>query len=140
MTIIIIFLLMNVEFVAQIFTQDVFVIQHIIEVFDFIAAYLILSAISGVNMGIVRALAKQPMVSIAAICSYYLIGVPLALVLGFKYNQGVSGFWLGFTIALFVLDIIVALIIMRTDWKNVGKNIPQLEDDEDDKYNTGSVD
>ena len=44
------------------------------------------------------------------------MGLPLALVFGFKLEMGIRGFWLGFTIALIFQDTLVTLIICRADW------------------------
>ena len=67
---------------------------------DIISIYLVLDAVHGVNTGIVRALGKQMRASIATLSCYYIFGMPLALVLGFKLDMGLVGFWLGFTCAL----------------------------------------
>ena len=50
--------------------------------------------------------------------------MPIALVLGFKMDMGVRGFWLGFTVALALQDIIVTTIICCSNW-----NIPNKEQD-----------
>ena len=47
---------------------------------------------------------------------YYFFGLPLAIYLGFTKNLELVGFWLGFTIALVLLDIIVGVIVIRSDW------------------------
>lgn len=65
-----------------------------------LSAYLVLDSIHGVNTGIVRALGKQFRASVATLICYYAFGMPLACLLGFKYDMGVKGFWLGFTIAI----------------------------------------
>jgi len=43
----------------------------------------------------------------------------LAIVLGFKLDMGLTGFWVGFTAALILQDILVSLIIVFADW-NIG--------------------
>ena len=45
--------------------------------------------------------------------------MPLALVLGFTLEMGVRGFWLGFTCALLMQDVIVSLIVVCTNWSEV---------------------
>ena len=78
--------------------------------------YIILDAVHGVNTGIVRALHKQFIASIGTLCCYYIFGMPMALLLGFKMGLGVKGFWLGFIFALTLQDIIVGLVIVCADW------------------------
>ena len=92
------------------------------EVLNVLSVYLIGDAIHGVNTGIVRALGKQFKASVATLICYYAIGMPLALVLGFKHEMGLVGFWLGFMIAMFLLDFVVIFIIVTADWEIGTKN------------------
>jgi len=43
--------------------------------------------------------------------------MPFALVFGFKLEMGLVGFWLGFMIAMFLLDVVVTYIIVTADWE-----------------------
>ncbi len=129
MTIIMVIIKANENFVSSIFTQDEEDIYYIKEVLDLISAYIVLDAVHGVNTGIVRALHKQFVASIATLCCYYIFGMPLALLLGFKLDMGVKGFWLGFTFALILQDIIVSLIILCADW-----NVQDPKNNEDDAF------
>ena len=85
---------------ASLFTDDETDIFYINGVLDIIAIYLILDSVHGVNTGIVRAVGKQLRASIATLCCYYIFGMPLAIIMGFKLEMGLTGFWLGFTAAL----------------------------------------
>ena len=70
--------------------------------------------------------------------------MPLALILAFKLNMNVRGFWFGFSVALFVKETIVAAIIVCTDWDDVieketranpkGNSKINEVDDVDDNY------
>lgn len=121
MTVIMVCIKIKEDAVASLFTQDPTDIMYIKEVLDLIAAYIILDAIHGVNTGLVRGLGKQFKASVATLCCYYAVGMPLALILGFKMDMGVRGFWLAFTIAISLQDIIVTAIIVFTDWYAVAK-------------------
>ena len=118
-TIIMIAIKLNEDTVAGLFTSDAQDIVYIKDVLNVISIYLILDAVHGVNTGIVRGVGKQFSASIAAICCYYIFGMPLALILGFKADMGLTGFWLGFTVAISMQDIVVTLIIVFADW-NIG--------------------
>ena len=103
--------------VAALFTEQELDQAYIKEVMNVLSVYLILDAVHGVNSGIVRALGKQFIASVATILCYYLVGMTLALVLGFKFEMGLVGFWLGFMIAMFLLDVVVTVIIITADWE-----------------------
>ena len=103
--------------VASMFTENEVDQGYIKQVLSVLSVYLIGDAIHGVNTGIVRALGKQFKASIATLICYYAIGMPLALVLGFKHGMGLVGFWVGFMIAMFLLDFVVIVIIVTADWE-----------------------
>ena len=113
---------MNEDWVAGLFTDHPEDIVYIKDVLSLISLYLILDAVHGVNTGIVRAVGKQFRASVATLCCYYIFGMPLALILGFRLDMGLVGFWAGFTIALSMQDIIVSFIICRADW-NIGTKV-----------------
>jgi len=100
MTIIMVLIKFNEDAVAGLFTDHPEDIAYIKEVLSLMSIYLILDGIHGVNTGIVRAVGKQFRASVATLCCYYIFGMPLALILGFKADMGLVGFWLGFTVAL----------------------------------------
>ena len=124
MVVIMLAIKLNEDWVASLFTdnpQDVFYIKQVLNI---ISVYLVLDSLHGVNTGIVRALGKQFRASIATICCYYIFGLPLALVLGFKMEMGLVGFWIGFTAALTLQDILVSGIIVCADW-NIGTKLEE---------------
>lgn len=88
-------------------------------------AYVFFDAIHGVQAGVIRGLGKQKHGSWFTLVCYYLFGMPLALAFAFKLELGVSGLWLGFTIASVILDIGFALIIKWTDWERVAEETSQ---------------
>ena len=48
----------------------------------------------------------------------------------FKHNMGLSGLWIGLTLALVCVSIVGGLIILRADWdREVEKVMKRLEGD-----------
>lgn len=106
--------------VATLFTENPLDVQYMTEVLQVLGYYIIADTVHGVNTGIVRGLGKQFIASVATFSCYYLLGMPLALVLGFKKDMGLTGFWLSFVFALVLQDTIVTGIIVTADWE-IGK-------------------
>ena len=52
---------------------------------------------------------------------YYGLGLPLALFFGFTLGMGISGFWLGFLIAVALLDIIIGYIVYTSSWEPIAQ-------------------
>ena len=61
--------------------------------------------------------------AIYTLICYYVIGLPFALTLAFKYEMGVYGLWLGFGIACIVLDIGLEAIIECPDWHKIARQM-----------------
>jgi MATE family multidrug resistance protein len=68
--------------------------------------------------------------------SLYVIGMPLALLLGFKFERGVPGFWLGFLMALIICDIGVGFVVITARWTPV---MNQAEDEGNESEDSGDV-
>lgn len=51
------------------------------------------------------------------LAAYYLVGVPVAVVLGFEVGLRGMGLWLGLNIASMLQTIVFLLITIFTDWE-----------------------
>ena len=54
---------------------------------------------------------------------YYVLGMPLALLLAFTAKMDIAGLWLGFAIACIILDVGFAMIISCPNWTNIANNM-----------------
>lgn len=55
--------------------------------------------------------------------SYYAIGIPIGLVLAFKFDWGLQGLWTGLTIALVFGSVSLSYLIIRTNWDDEVKKV-----------------
>lgn len=75
----------------------------------------------------------QFLVALINIVCYYIIGLPVGAVLGYKLKLGVKGIWLGMLAGCLLQIIILIFSFLRTNWhKEVslhffhgGLNFPQ---------------
>lgn len=44
------------------------------------------------------------------------MGLPLALIFGFQMQMGLFGFWLGYILAMALLDVIVSYLVVTAEW------------------------
>ncbi|KAH7838183.1 hypothetical protein Vadar_022997 [Vaccinium darrowii] len=47
---------------------------------------------------------------------YYLVGIPLCLLMAFKFNMGIEGIWWGIIVGFFLETCIIMWMICRTNW------------------------
>jgi len=83
--------------------------------------YIWFDTIHGVQSGIIRGLGRQAYGSIYTLFCYYILGMPFALLLCFKAKMGITGLWLGMSIACIILDLGFALIISCPNWEEISR-------------------
>jgi MATE family multidrug resistance protein len=70
--------------VAELFSKEPVVVGYVMDTLPILCIYLFFDAIHGVQSGNVRALGRQFIASIILLACYYVAGLPIALLLGFK--------------------------------------------------------
>lgn len=126
--------------IAGMFTKDAAAIVMITDTLPILSLFVILDAVHGVNAGNVRALGRQKVVSVSTLLCYYAMGLPLALIFGFQMKMGLFGFWLGYILAMALLDVIVSYLVVTADWiakfkVPVVEVLKQVETDLEDQIN-----
>ena len=65
--------------------------------------------------GVIRGLGKQKIASIITVCVYYIIGLPLAGVLGFKADLTVYGLQIAIRVACTLQLFAFLYVIMKSE-------------------------
>ncbi|TYH35307.1 hypothetical protein ES332_D13G184100v1 [Gossypium tomentosum] len=76
-------------------------------------------AIQGVLSGAVRGCGWQRVTVLANLGSFYFIGMPIAIVLGFKFHLYVQGLWIGLICGLCCQACTLMLITFYKKWANI---------------------
>lgn len=114
------------------FSNDPEVIALVTAVVPVMAAFQIMDGVCGVAAGILRGTGRQSAGAIINLTGYYAVGIPIGLFLTFgPPRMGLSGLWIGLTIALTYAAVFSALIIKRTDWEGeVRKTLMMMGQDD----------
>nr|GMD18141.1 protein DETOXIFICATION 29-like [Ipomoea batatas] len=78
---------------------------------------IILNSIQPTLSGVAIGAGWQSYVAYVNIVCYYLVGIPIGLVLGFVFNKGVKGIWYGMLTGTAVQTIVLIVMVLRTNWK-----------------------
>lgn len=84
---------------GYIFNNDIEVIRQVALIMPLMALSGVFDGLASVTGGIMRAKGQQEVGAILNIITYYVIGLPIGVLLAFKYSMGLSGLWVGLTIA-----------------------------------------
>lgn len=109
------FLLLE-EKVAYVFSNDPAVVKAVGSLSGLLAFSILLNSVQPVLSGIAIGAGWQKLIAYVNLGSYYLVGIPLGIVIGYPLKQGVEGVWLGINIGVGVQTLILIFLTVRTDW------------------------
>lgn len=101
------------EPVLRIFSNDPDVIKIGVSIMIIVAGFVTFDGIQGICVGALRGLKQTVQILIIMFLSYALISIPTGLILAYKFNIILEGFWLGLAFGIFVAAIISGGILIR---------------------------
>ncbi|XP_059636622.1 protein DETOXIFICATION 27-like isoform X2 [Cornus florida] len=103
---------------AMIFTSSTSVIAMVDELAVLLALTILINCIQPVLSGVAVGCGWQGLAACINMGSYYIIGVPLGLILGCLLPFGIKGIWAGMIGGTVVQTSILAIIIISCKWEN----------------------
>ncbi|KAI4328175.1 hypothetical protein L6164_020553 [Bauhinia variegata] len=88
----------------------------VVELTPMLAFCIIINNIQPVLSGVAIGAGWQTAVAYVNLACYYLFGVPVGLLLGYKLNYGVLGIWSGMLGGTILQTAVLTLMIYRTNW------------------------
>ncbi|XP_023872384.1 protein DETOXIFICATION 27 [Quercus suber] len=114
----ILILIFHEEF-ANIFTSNTEVVQEVDKLLYLLGATILLNSVQPVLSGVAIGSGWQALVAYVNLGCYYIIGLPLGIIMGWVFNLGLMGIWAGMIIGGTVIQtVILAIITIRCDWEN----------------------
>ncbi|KAL5972656.1 Protein DETOXIFICATION 40 [Asimina triloba] len=94
-----------------------------------LALTLLLNGIQPVLSGVAVGCGWQKFVAYVNVGCYYIVGVPLGALLGFKFNFGAKGIWSGMIGGTVMQTLILMWVTYKTDWnKEVEEAVKRLNE------------
>nr|POE57864.1 protein detoxification 41 [Quercus suber] len=108
-------LIFRVE-LSQLFTSDTEVIDAVSSLTPLLAISVFLNGIQPILSGVAIGSGWQGVVAYVNLATYYVIGLPIGCVLGFKTSLGVAGIWWGMIIGVLLQTATLVILTARTNW------------------------
>lgn len=89
----------------ELFTHDARVLAVGPSLLCIVAAFEVFDGIQSVSTGALRGLGETRAPMIANLVGYWVLGLPLGLLLCFSLHKGIFGLWVGLTLALIVIAL-----------------------------------
>ncbi|XP_030553049.1 protein DETOXIFICATION 29-like [Rhodamnia argentea] len=109
-------LLATQDLYPSLFSSDSSVQELVKELTPVLALCIVINNVQPVLSGVAVGAGWQATVAYVNIACYYLFGVPLGLVFGYKLGWGVEGIWCGMLTGTVVQTCVLIFIVSRTNW------------------------
>ncbi|KAK4753607.1 hypothetical protein SAY87_001711 [Trapa incisa] len=100
----------------SLFSTDTTVKALVKKLTPLLAFCIVINNVQPVLSGVAVGAGWQALVAYVNIACYYLFGVPLGLVMGYKLNWGVEGIWIGMLCGTIVQTCVLFFLVYRTNW------------------------
>ncbi|KAL5540151.1 hypothetical protein UlMin_044030 [Ulmus minor] len=101
---------------SKLFTSDDNVITAVSTLTPLLAISVFLNGIQPILSGVAVGSGWQAVVAYVNLTCYYVIGLPIGCVLGFKTSLRVAGIWWGMIIGVFCQTVTLIILTARTNW------------------------
>lgn len=102
---------------AYIFTESTEVAAAVADLSTLLACSILLNSIQPVLSGVAVGAGWQSTVAYVNITCYYLIGIPVGVVLGYVLQFQVKGVWVGMLFGTLTQTVVLMIITYKTDWE-----------------------
>ncbi|KAK4789390.1 hypothetical protein SAY86_020709 [Trapa natans] len=101
---------------SKLFTTDSDVIEAVSGLTPLLAISVLLNGIQPILSGVAIGSGWQAVVAYVNLATYYIIGLPIGCLLGFKTSLGVAGIWWGMIIGVMLQTATLIILTARTNW------------------------
>ncbi|KAM3266743.1 protein DETOXIFICATION 21 [Capsicum annuum] len=101
---------------AYVFTKNEDVVEAVDYLSPLLAFSILLNSVQPVLSGVAVGAGWQSIVAYVNIGCYYLLGIPIGVLLGYVLQLQVGGVWIGMLIGTLVQTIVLLIITFKTDW------------------------
>ncbi|OAY74055.1 Protein DETOXIFICATION 21 [Ananas comosus] len=101
---------------AYLFTESSEVADAVADLSPLLAFTILLNSVQPVLSGVAIGSGWQGIVAYVNIACYYLVGIPLGIVLGYYIGYQVKGIWIGMILGTATQTLVLVYITWRTDW------------------------
>ncbi|KAL7087030.1 hypothetical protein ACP275_13G040100 [Erythranthe tilingii] len=115
------------------FTSGKVVSDAVSDLTPYLAVAIVLNGIQPVLSGVAVGCGWQAFVAYVNVGCYYVVGLPVGVLLGFKFNLGAKGIWAGMLMGGTLFQTLILIwVTVRTNWetevKNAGNRINKWND------------
>ncbi|XP_039170962.1 protein DETOXIFICATION 18 isoform X2 [Eucalyptus grandis] len=121
---------------AGLFSDSSSIITEFGSMTPLLAISITLDSVQGVLSGVARGCGWQHLAVYVNLVTFFCMGVPIAVLLGFKLNLNVKGLWIGLICGLSSQTATLLVITLRTKWSRMDLSVDMDKEDPRIPYQT----
>ncbi|XP_073007057.1 protein DETOXIFICATION 14-like isoform X1 [Typha latifolia] len=110
------------KIVGYAYSNEMEVINYVTKMVPLVCISVITDSLQGVLSGVARGCGWQHLGAYVNLGSFYLIGIPIAVLLGFVLHIGGRGLWMGIVCGSVTQTILLSFITSFTNWQQMANN------------------
>ncbi|XP_058205171.1 protein DETOXIFICATION 24-like [Rhododendron vialii] len=103
--------------IGYIFSSNEEVIETVADLSVLLAVTMLFNSIQPVLTGVAIGAGLQGTVAVINLCCYYVIGIPIGVLLAYVADLEVKGIWIGMLSGIAMQILALAFMVWRTDWE-----------------------
>lgn len=103
--------------IGDLFTSSEAIVESVSSLKVLLAFSVLLNSVQPVLTGVAIGAGWQGAVAVVNVCTYYVIGIPVGLLLGYVAHLEIKGIWIGMLLGVLVQTIVLGVITWRTNWE-----------------------
>ena len=116
--------------IGFIFTSDEAIVGLVSQVIPVVALFQFFDGTQAVFGGVLRGMGHQIVGAFFNLMAFYVVNIPLGILLTFVAHQGIIGLWIGLAVALFLVSTSLLIRLLLVDWdKEVKKAADRMAAD-----------
>lgn len=110
---------------GRLFSSDDVVVRIVADIMPLVGLFQLADGVTAAAMGVLRGTGLAPLGAQINLIGYWVIGIPLGLLLTFhpKIRWELYGLWTGLTVALLFTAVGAVLVISRIKWHKLVKEV-----------------
>ncbi|AQZ09260.1 YDR338C [Zygosaccharomyces parabailii] len=131
------------HFVARIFSRDEAVLRLMSSLLPLVGIVQNFDSLNAVAGACLRGQGMQALGSIVNLVVYYVIAIPLGMVLSYFLDLKLYGLWIGIGIGMLLIGLIESYYVLFPDWEgilNYAEMLKETEDDDDSDLESDYMD
>ncbi|GAU12837.1 hypothetical protein TSUD_73240 [Trifolium subterraneum] len=107
---------------GHLYSDDKHVIKYVSAMMPVLAVSSFLDAIQSALSGVLAGCGRQNIGAYVNLGSFYIVGVPCAVILAFLVHMDAMGLWLGIISAFVVQTLLYITFTVRSNWEELARN------------------